>query len=735
MNDLTSQRLEYPAARRSQHVDMLHGFAVPDPYRWMEEIDSPEVQSWIDSENALLEAFLDRSPRRGEISDRVGALAAYETISVPIERGGRRFFLRHDPALDQAVLCVMETEPDAVARTILDTNAMSEEGTVAIAGFAPDATGSRLAYGLSEAGSDWQQWHILDVDTGEEFGEVLNWIKFTQPVWSKRRSGPEPGPGSGFESGLGLGFYYTRYSAPEDGEEFKQANRCQKVLFHRLGTSQAEDELIYERPEHPEWRFRPQLTDDESYLLLTVFRGTHRETGLIAQRLDDRGGEPFGVLLSFGAAYHVIGTDGSRLFLQTTQEAPRGRIVSFDLDLDLDLDPIGQGTDFDQPSFLSTWIEIVSEREDTLDRAVYAANRFVLAYLHDAGARLVVADRRGETIAQPQLAEIGAIVDLASVAESSSVYAVVEGFADPGTVIEIDTREGQSKSFHKAQTPFDSNAFVTERHFYESKDGTKIPVFVSRRRDVPDDGSAPVYLYGYGGFNLAMSPQFKLAHLAWMDLGGVFVQACLRGGGEYGRAWHAAGSCENRQNVFDDFMAAAEWLLKSGRATRDRLAIGGRSNGGLLVGACMTQRPDLFAAVLAAVGVLDMLRFHRFTVGAGWVSDYGSPDDPLLFPILRRYSPVHNIRPGWSYPATLVTTGDHDDRVYPAHSFKFAAALQHAQPMSEEPDGSSGDPPAPILIRVDRNAGHGLGKPRGKLVAEITDGWTFILDALERGSG
>jgi prolyl oligopeptidase len=570
---------------------------------------------------------------------------------------------------------------------LLDPNQLAEDGTIALTNYAVSKDGRQLAYGLSASGSDWQEWRVREVDSGEDLDDVLQWVKFSGAAWSSDN----------------LGFYYSCYDAPKDDLAYKGANYYQKLFYHRIGTPQSEDELIYERPDQKEWGFGALVTDDGRYLVIVVSKGTHREKGILLRDLEDASGSVEELLVEFDASYTFVGNDGSIFYFLTDFDAPMGRLIAVDL------------TRPDR----SDWKEIISELPDALQSVSLVGGMFIASYLHDAHALVKVFDLKGRLVRTVEIPGIGTVMGFEGRREDRETFFLFTGFTTPGTVYHYDVESGLSRVYRKPKTSFDPDRYVTKQVFYESKGGIKIPMFLSHKKGLVLDGNNPTYLYGYGGFNLPQTPGFSVSNALWLEMGGVYAQANLRGGGEYGKGWHEAGTKLDKQNVFDDFIAAAEWLIRNEYTQTSKLAIGGRSNGGLLIGACMTQRPDLFGACLPIVGVLDMLRFHKFTIGWAWTSDYGSPDDAEEFQALLAYSPYHNVRPGTVYPPTLIATGDHDDRVFPAHSFKFAAALQSAQ---------AGD--APILIRVETKAGHGLGKPISKLIAEFADLWTFLVHAL-----
>jgi len=679
-------KAEYPRARRAEQVDVLHGVPIADPYRWLEDVDSEETRTWVEAQDRLTRSVIDPIPFREAIRARLDVLSGFESVGVPKEAGERLFFTRQAPDARQPALAwVRDGEEDV--HVLVDPAALADDATVSVAGFEPSPSGRYLAYGLAEAGSDWQTWRVLDVDSGAHLPDELSWLKFPLPSWRPDESG----------------FFYAGLEPPPPGETFKAPVTKRSLRFHRLGDPQERDAVLFERPDEPMWLFQGRVTADGRYLVITIHRGTYREARVSYVDLRAAKPEVLDLISTFDAAHEFLGSEGRRFFFLTTDRAPLGRIIAVDLDRP------------ERPA----WREVVPESDLVLQAAAYVGGRFVVSALCEAIARVAVFDRDGHRTHEAALPGEGVVELLEGRERGARVHFAYGDFVHPNVVLSLDVASGLTRPFCAPELPFDVCAYVTERFEVESEDGTRFPVFLARRKGVEAGPDIPTCLYGYGGFNHPMSPHFRIDHLSWIDLGGQLAVACIRGGGEYGRDWHQAGARENRPNVFADFLAAAEWLIDSGRTSTKRLAIYGRSNGGLLVGACLTKRPDLFGACLPAVGVLDMLRFHKFTVGAYWISDYGSPDDAEMFPILLGYSPLHSVRGGTAYPPTLVVTADHDDRVFPAHSFKFAAALQAAQ---------SGD--GPILLRIDRRAGHGLGKPKGKLLDEVADRWAFALAAL-----
>ena len=678
--------IQYPVSRRSDFSEELHGMTIADPYRWLEDIDSQETRQWIEAQNALTAAYLESIPARQQISERLTALWDFEKFGVPVQRGERYFFTRNDGLQNQAVLYWMQ-ELGGAPHMLLDPNTLSEDGTVALMDYKVSQDGRLLAYGVSAAGSDWQDWYVRRVEDGADLSDHLEWVKFSTAAWTPDN----------------LGFFYSRYAAPGDGQAYKDANYNHKLYYHRLGTPQSSDELVYERPDQKEWSFSAQVSEDGRYLVISVWRGTFRENGVIYKDLSKAESPVVALQEDFDAAYDFVTNQKNRFYFYTDLDAPRGRLIAIDLE---------------RPE-RAAWQEVIPQAQDALQEVHAVGGRFFAVYLHDAYNLVHIFDLQGQSLGTVDLPGMGSVLGFSGQAEDQQTFFAFSGFTTPDTIYRYDLANGQNHIFRQPRLLFDPQDYVTEQFFYTSKDGTRVPMFINRRRDLVIDGSTPTVLYGYGGFNIPRLPIFSVAALVWMEMGGIYAVANLRGGGEYGKEWHMGGALRHKQNVFDDFIAAGEWLISSGYTQGSRLGILGRSNGGLLVGACLTQRPDLFGAAVPVVGVLDMLRFHKFTIGWAWTSDYGSPDDEGDFRYLLTYSPYHNTRAGTAYPPTLVTTGDHDDRVFPAHSFKFAAALQAAQAGS-----------APVLIRIDTRAGHGLGKPTAKLIEETADQWSFLAKAL-----
>jgi prolyl oligopeptidase len=687
-------RFRYPVSKQVDQVDDYHGVRVADPYRWLEDLDSPETRAWIDAQNKVTQGFLEAIPARAALKERLTRLWNYERHGVPFKKGGRTFYFKNDGLQNQSVLYVQDA-PEAPARALLDPNALSPDGTVALTVTAVSEDGATLAYGLSASGSDWETWKLRKVSTGEDLPDALERIKFSSPAWLRD----------------GSGFFYGRYDRNTgDTGDLEEVNRFQRLYFHRLGDAQEKDALVYKRDDEPDWGFGPAVSEDGRYLVITVWKGTDPRNLVFWKDLADPAAPVRELISSFRARFGFVGNEGSKLWFQTDLAAPRGRVLSIDLS-----DP---GED--------KWRALIPQADETLEEVHCVAERLVAQYLEDAHSRVRVFSLEGKPQGDIALPGLGTAGGLSGERADRETFFAFTAFTFPSTIYRHDFDTGVTSVFRKPVLDFDASAFETKQVFFPSRDGTRIPMFLVHKRGLVPDGNLPTYLYGYGGFGISLTPSFSVGNLPWLEAGGVLAVANLRGGGEYGEEWHQAGAKARRQNVFDDFMTAAEWLIREGYTRPRRLAIGGGSNGGLLVAACMVQRPDLFGAVLPAVGVLDMLRFHKFTIGWAWESDYGNPDKPEDFQVIYRYSPLHNLKPGTRYPAVLLTTADHDDRVVPSHSFKFAAALQAAVSGPE----AAADGAAPALIRIETKAGHGAGKPMTKVIEETADRWAFLIRVL-----
>jgi prolyl oligopeptidase len=685
-SDKMLKTFEYPAARKADQVDDYHGVKVADPYRWLEDLDSQETRTWVEAENNLTFSFLSSIPARKSIKDRLTKLWNYEKYGIPFKEGNRYFYSRNSGLQNQSVLYTV-TSIDGEPKLLLDPNTLSTDGTVALSGMNVSNNGKLLAYGLSASGSDWQEWRVRDVETGKDLGDDLRWVKFSDASWAHDDSG----------------FFYSRYDEPKS-DSLKATNYFQKVYFHKLDTPQSDDTLVYDRPDQKDWLFGAHVTEDGNYLIVSVFQGTDTKNRVYYKDLRNKDAQVVKLLDNFDAAYSFVGNRGTRFWFQTDLQASRGKIIEIDVN---------------QPA-RENWKVIVPESREALQSATFVDQKFVLNYLRDAYTQVRLYDLTGKLVREVQFPGIGTAEGFGGKTTDKETFYAFTGFTTPTTIYRYDTTTGKSSVFRQPKVDFNPADFETKQVFYTSKDGTRVPMFLTYKKGLKLDGNNPTYLYGYGGFNVSLSPAFSVGNLVWMELGGVYAQPNLRGGGEYGEEWHQAGMKLKKQNVFDDFIRAGEWLIENKYTSTPKLAIGGGSNGGLLVGAAMTQRPDLFGAAVPQVGVMDMLRFQKFTIGWAWVSDYGSSDNADEFKALYAYSPLHNIKPGTSYPATMVTTADHDDRVWPGHSFKFAATLQAAQ---------AGN--APVLIRIETKAGHGAGKPTAKVIEEIADRWAFLVKTLE----
>ena len=678
-------RPRYPQAHRGDQVDDYHGTKVADPYRWLEDDvrTSSEVAAWVAAENQATHAYLVGIPEREAIRKRVTELWDYEKFSAPFKAGGRYFFTRNSGLQNQSVLYTQDSL-DGEPRVLLDPNKLSKDGTVALAGLSVSDDGKYLAYATAEAGSDWNVWHVLDVAAGRHLSDELKWVKFSETTWTRD----------------GKGFFYARFDEPKKGAQFQGLNLNQKLFYHRLGAPQSDDVLVYKRPDHPEWGFHASVTEDGRYLVITTMKGTDHRYRVTVRDL----AEPLAMLVdlidNFDNEYTLIDNDGPVLYFKTDYKAPRGRVIAIDL----------------RKPEKAHWKELVAQAAESLTGVNMVGNLFVATYLKDARTQVKMFAPDGSFVREVDFPTLGTASGFGGRRTDTETFYSFSSFATPPSTYRYDLLTGKSKLLRQAKVKFNPGDYEVKQVFYASKDGTKVPMFLTYKKGIKLEGDNPTLLYGYGGFNISLTPGFSPARLAWLEMGGVFAQANLRGGGEYGQEWHKAGTKLHKQNVFDDFIAAAEWLVANKYTRSDRLAIQGGSNGGLLVGAAMTQRPDLFGACLPAVGVMDMLRFQKFTAGRYWTDDYGSSDNPEEFKALYAYSPYHNLKPGTKYPATLVTTADHDDRVVPGHSFKFIARLQNCQ---------AGD--APVLARIETRAGHGAGKPTAKLIEEVADQWAFLL--------
>jgi prolyl oligopeptidase len=682
----SGERLAYPEAPKGTVIDDYFGTKVADPYRGFEELDSAQTHAWVEAENKLTFSYLGQIPDRDAIRKRLTELWDYERYGVPFVQGGKTFYTRNSGLQAQSVLYVADataSEP----RELLDPNTLSKDGTVALSGTSVSDNGKWLAYSISTAGSDWQEWRVRDVATGKDTQDQLVWVKFTTAAWT----------------GDGKGFFYGRFDQPPAGAERKATNYFQKLCYHKLGTPQSDDPIVYRRDDHKDWQFGPQVTDDGRYLIINVRVGTDRRTMVFYKDLSAPDDKVVELLPEFDAQYSFVDNDGPVFFFRTDFQAPKGRLVAIDT----------------RKPERAAWREIIPEAKDSLERVFRVHETFIAGYLRDASSAVLVFTLDGKSQGEVKFPAIGSARGFDGKRSDKETYYSFTNFSTPGTIYRFDVATRTSTVFKQPKVKADLGGYETKQVFYPSKDGTKVPMFLTYRKGLKLDGRNPVLLYAYGGFDIPETPSFSVANLVWMEMGGVYALANLRGGGEYGEEWHKAGMLANKQRVFDDFIAAAEWLIANRYTSREKLSIYGGSNGGLLIGAVLNQRPDLCGAAVPAVGVMDMLRFHKFTIGWAWTSEYGSSDDPKMFPVLLKYSPLHNIKPATCYPPTLIITADHDDRVVPAHSFKYAATLQAAQGCAN-----------PVLIRIETRAGHGAGKPTSKQIEEAADRLAFLVRSL-----
>ena len=687
-----AQSLTYPITRKVDQVDVYHTTNVADPYRWLEDDNSAETKAWVIAQNQVTDKFLEAMPQRLPARRIYTELYNFERFGIPFKEGGRYFWSRNDGLQQQNVIYTAKSLKDTPV-VALDPNTMSKDGTVALSGMVPSRDGKLVAYGIAGAGSDWQTWKVRDLATGQDLADKIDWVKFSSAAWTAD----------------GKGFFYARYDAPKDGEKLTGANYFQKLYYHRLGTAQADDVLVAENRDDKEWGFGTEVSDDGELLIISIWKSAGSKNGLMVLPLPKgayAGGKPQPVTLDFDAQYTPVAVTGGKLVVKTDKGAPRGKLVAIDLK-----NPAAAG-----------WKTLVAEGPDAMIGASAVGGRYLLSYLNDAATLVRVHGADGKRVSEVKLPGIGTASGFGGRWTDTETFFSYTSLTNPAEIHRYDVKTGKIELFKKPKTAFNTEEFETRREFVTSKDGTRFPIFIAARKGLKLDGSNPTLLYGYGGFDISITPAYGVTAATWLKMGGVYVIASIRGGGEYGSAWHDAGTKLNKQNVFDDFIAAGEWLVKNKVASPKTLAVNGGSNGGLLVGAVTNQRPDLFAAAVPQVGVMDMLRYQNFTIGWAWATDYGtSKDSPEMFKALHAYSPIHNIKGGGTaYPAVLITTGDHDDRVVPAHSFKYAATLQAAD-----------TGPAPKLIRIEVNAGHGAGKPTSKIIEERSDVLAFIANTMK----
>ena len=690
---LYAQTVTYPRTKKIEFADTYHGMKVPDPYRWLEDDNSAETKEWVKAENQVTRRYLDAIPFRDKIRDRLEKIWNFPRYGTP-EREGKYFlFSKNDGMQNQSVLYIQDGLT-GIPRVLLDPNKLSTDGTVALGGMAVSHDGKYFAYSIAKAGSDWNEIRVMQIEGGKLLPDQIKWVKFSGISWK------------------GDGFYYSAYDAPANGQELMKKNEFHKVYFHKIGTTQDKDQLVYKNDKFPLRNYGASVTEDEQYLLLSETASTNGNQ-LYVRDLNKKADEKsYATGLTDGFTklndgfefeFNVVENIKGKLLILTNQGAPCYRLIM--------IDPIHPEQ--------KNWVTIVPEQKDVLQSATVVGDRIITTYMKDASNRVYAYSLEGKLLNEITIPGIGTLGGFTGKQHDKVSFYSFTSFTVPTTIYKYDIVKNKSEVYFEPKIDFDAKAYVTKQVFYTSKDGTKIPMFLIYKKDLQMNGMNPVYLYGYGGFNISLTPAFSTARLVWLEKGGILAIPNIRGGGEYGEAWHKAGTILHKQNVFDDFIAAAEYLIAQKYTNSNKLAIAGGSNGGLLIGACMTQRPHLFKVALPAVGVMDMLRFQKFTIGWAWVGDYGSSDNEEQFNYLIKYSPLQNLRQGIAYPATLVTTADHDDRVVPAHSFKFAATLQ-------EKNGGTN----PTLIRIETQAGHGAGKPTSKQIDEWADVWAFTFKNL-----
>jgi prolyl oligopeptidase len=675
----------YPTTAKGDVIDTYHGTEIPDPYRWLEDDMSEETAAWVKAQNELTYSYLETIPFREALRERMTEIWDYPKMGTP-NKEGDYYFYSYNTGLQNQSIIYLKRDMESKGQVFLDPNTFSEDGTVALSGYSISNDHKYMAYGISRGGSDWREFYVKDVESGKQLDDHLEWIKFSGISWFKD------------------GFFYTRYPKPEEGDELKAANMNASIYYHSIGNPQSQDLLIHQDETHPEWGFGMSVTEDEKYMVLTVTESTSGNA--IAFKKAGMDETPFTWLdRDFDNDYSLVGSQGQLLFVLTNHKAPRYKLIAIDV---ANPDP-------------SNWMDIVPEhKENVLESATLAGGKIICTYVQDAYHTAAVYELDGSMLHEVSLPGIGSLGGFSSKMEDNTAFYSFSSFNYPSTIFTYNVAENISELYYSPEVDFDADAYETKQVFYTSKDGTKVPMFIVHKKGLELNGSNPTLLYGYGGFNISMSPSFSTTRAVWLEQGGVFALANIRGGGEYGEEWHRAGTVLQKQNVFDDFIAAAEFLIEEKYTSNKRLAIYGGSNGGLLIGAVVNQRPELFAAAVPMVGVMDMLRFHKFTIGRYWTVDYGSSEDPEEFEYLLAYSPLHNISSEKDYPAILVTTGDHDDRVVPAHSFKYAATLQ------EKYSGIN-----PVMIRINTDAGHGAGKPTDMVIREYSDVWAFLFKNLE----
>ncbi|MDB4653116.1 prolyl oligopeptidase family serine peptidase [Akkermansiaceae bacterium] len=677
--------LSYPDSNPRKIVETLHGMKIRDPYRWLEELNSDQTAAWVKAQSSLTDSYLKALPGRDALNNHLTKLWNVERFGIPVFKGGRYFFSKNDGLQNQSVLYSTQSL-DMEPKVLLDPNTLSKDGTIALSSYEVSPDGRHLAYSISASGSDWVEWKVREISSGRDLSDHLKWSKFSGASWAKDNKG----------------FYYGRFPTPREGEEMMAQNIHKKIYFHEIGKPQSEDRLVYERPANPKQGLYAWVTEDGKYLLIQISQGTDTKNGLFYKDLDTPDSKVVELLPDFDASYDFIANLGSKFIIQTDLDAPKQKVISIDLNAPAP----------------ANWKTIIPESKETLRSISHTGGLFIANYLKDARTEIRRFNTDGSPLPSVKLPGLGTASGFGGKSDQNETFYYFTTFTSPGAVYRYDVAKNSSTLFKAPKTQFNPEDYESRQVFTTSKDGTKVPMFIVHKKGLKLDGTNPTLLYAYGGFNISLRPSYSPATIAWMDLGGIYVMANLRGGGEYGEEWHEAGMKLEKQNVFDDFIACAEHLISKKYTSSEKLSIAGGSNGGLLVGACMVQRPELYGACLPAVGVMDMLRFHKFTIGWAWQAEYGRPDDPTDFKNLLKYSPYHNLKPA-KYPATLVITSDHDDRVVPSHSYKFAAALQASQV-----------DPAPTLIRIESKAGHGAGTPTSKRIEAVVDKYSFLAKSL-----
>jgi len=674
-----AQPMAYPKTKKVDQADTYFGTKIEDPYRWLEDDNSAETKAWVDEENKVTFEYMSKIAFRDKVKDRLTQLWNFEKLSVPYKKAGMYFSFYNNGLQNQSVLYVQKSLSEPRTE-LLDPNKLSTEGTASLSGWAISKDGKYMAYGISKAGSDWVEIHVMEIATKKVLDDKVEWVKFSGMSWYKN------------------GFYYSRYDAPEEGKALTTKNNNHKVYYHTVGTAQSADKLIFSDPEHPDRNFGVSVSEDEEYVILSGSESTSGNSLWIKKAADWEGKEWQKYVDGFGSDYHFVGNDGPNFYVLTNNKASNQRLLWL---------KYGQTEEKD-------WFTLVGEQKDLMESVEMCSDKFIVKYLHDATSKMFVYSRNGKQLNEIKLNGVCKVDGLNSSKEDSVAFYASYTYIAPPVIYSFNINKNKSEQFFKPKIDFKSENYETKQVFFTSKDGTKIPMFITGKKGIKLDGSNPCFVYAYGGFNISLAPEFRIDRAIFLEAGGIYCVPNLRGGGEYGDSWHKSGTKCQKQNVFDDFIGACEYLVKEKYTTKDKIAIHGRSNGGLLIGAVMTERPDIAKVALPTVGVLDMLRFHLFTIGRAWCVDYGCSENKEEFDCLYKYSPLHNVKKV-NYPATMVLTGDHDDRVVPAHSFKFAATLQANQVG-----------PEPVLIRIDKNAGHGAGKPIAKQIEENADMWSFV---------